>query len=511
MGNGATFRNELLDDMVAVGRAEARAVRLWMRSSRPGRLAVSWWEERAGARVHVANVEVVAGVRDQTACVTLPPDAVYGLEPLTRYRYRVTHTGSGHVLGEGSFETAPGDATDTPARFAFAVMSCHQPFDPSGRIRVDARQMLRAAYRCLQDHHVRYVLMLGDQIYADYPERASLFDAGHFATVAPPGRRSILECTTDEVRALYHQRYRRFWNVPELKAIQADFPCYMILDDHDVLDNWGTNPAHGHPPWKTVGEGALDACFDYQTSRVLASCDRRPEAFDYAFTYGHTSTFVMDLRSERRGGADGRLVSARQLERLEAFLHASSSCEVVFLALSVPMVHVPRRLARAGSRLPSWGEDFSDRWSSEAHVRDRDRVLSMLYAHQCRYPLQRLVLLSGDIHIGCAHRIRWQGSGLSLYQLVASPLTHATPRWVQLASKQLIRFKHRLATRDGQIRGQTELLPGVAGYTRNLYGGLNVGIVEVETPPSGAAPTLQFSLYGHRDDAPVCVYRSPSV
>jgi alkaline phosphatase D len=44
---------------------------------------------------------------------------------------------------------------------------------------------------------------------------------------------------------------------------------------------------------------------------------------------------------------------------------------------------------------------------------------------------------------------------------------------------------------------------------QNPYGGLNVGILEIETPTPGASPTLRFYLYSHRGEEPVCVYKSP--
>lgn len=509
MRGAADFRNEPLADMVAVGLVEAHRVRLWMRSARPGRLAVSWWAEGEPAGAHETRFDPpAADERDGTTALTIPPDGA--LSPSTPYRFRVAHA-DGHTVGEGRFETAPAHPGATPTRFAFALMSCHQPFDAAGRVRPSAPQMLRAAQRCLAEHDARFVLMVGDQMYADDPPALSLFDPDHFADAGPPGRRSILDCTAAEVRRLYQRRYRHFWGLPEMQALQAAYPCYMILDDHDVANNWGSNPAHQIPPWRTVGEGALAAFADYQAARIRATGEARPEDFHYAFTYGHTAVFVMDLRTGRRAGPGARLAAERQFDDLQRFLEATrENKKIVAVVLSVPLVHVPRRLARLGARLPGWGEDFSDRWSSDAHVRDRDRLLATIHAHQVRCPEQRVLLLSGDIHIGCVHRICWPDAAVPpLYQLIASPLTHETPRWVQLAAKQFMRLKHVVATHDGAVQGRVEAVPGVDGCARNYYGGLNLGVVEVETPSPGAAPRVRLLLYGHRGDEPVCVFHSP--
>jgi alkaline phosphatase D len=73
--------------------------------------------------------------------------------------------------------------------------------------------------------------------------------------------------------------------------------------------------------------------------------------------------------------------------------------------LSVPIIHLPKLAAKIAARVTPSGEDFSDRWSSGGHIRDRDRVLKILHEHQTQHPFQQVVLLSGDIHIGCVHKI----------------------------------------------------------------------------------------------------------
>lgn len=509
MRAGNTFRNEPLADMVGVGRVSAGEARLWMRLSGTGRYDVRWQSARRDAPAGQTQVEVAEGNDcDNTLVVRLPGEGQPPLRSLSRYRFEVRRCADGVLVGEGGFETAPATPEETPASFAFALMSCHQPFDAAGRVHRPALGMLRAARRCLRMHDARFVLMVGDQIYADHPPGLSLFDRDHFAAVAPAGRTSILDCSVEEVRRLYQNRYRHFWNLPDLKAIQAEHPCYMVLDDHDIVNNWGSNPEHRNLPWQTVGKGALRAYFDYQTSRVLPLTGAPPKSAHYAFTYGHTAAFVMDLRSTRRPGPEGRLFAEAQFEDLRAFLQQHGDSQVLLLVLSVPLIHVSPSLARLGARLPGWGEDFSDRWSSEVHIRDRDRLMELIYAHQRRHLRQRLILLSGDIHIGGVHRVRWQPGGPACYQMIASPLTHLVPKWVQFTSKQFLRLKHRLDTCDGSVRGVVEAVRGIERHRRNLYGGLNIGIVEVWTPSTGAAPSVRFSLYGHRSAEPVCVFRS---
>jgi len=74
-------------------------------------------------------------------------------------------------------------------------------------------------------------------------------------------------------------------------------------------------------------------------------------------------------------------------------------------------------MAKLVAQLPPPNEDFSDRWSSGAHIRDRDWVLKTLLRLQNSHPRQRLVLLSGDTHflmfnhqndrLVCVYRSEW--------------------------------------------------------------------------------------------------------
>lgn len=431
------------------------------------------------------------------------------LLPLLRYSYSVRHDSGDHLVGEGGFEIAPKNSDDPPARFSIAVMSCNQPFRNNGSVRRDANRMLSAVRQCFLQNNTKMVFMVGDQIYSDMPQPLSLFNQDYFSQVAPNGRNHILDCSFEEIRNIYHRRYRWFWNLEGWRDIRRQFPCYPILDDHDIVDNWGSHPKHREDRWQKLGQAARAAYFDYQGSTAIQAEDTLPPSFDYTMVYGNIAVFVLDLRSNRRAGKDGRIYSNEQEHRLNRFLEENRHAEVLFFVLSVPVVHLPRSLARIAARLFPANEDFSDRWSSGTHIRDRDRFLKRVYRHQKEHPRQRIVFLSGDIHIGCVHSIRWN-SGPPFYQLISSGVTHDTGFFIRNGSKAIIRINRHIRTRDNALQGKVRLLSG-KDRKRNPYGGLNIGLIEIMTPSSGARASLRFSLYGHRGDRPICVYRSPTI
>ncbi len=443
---------------------------------------------------------------DHTRSFGIPGEGAR-LRPNTRYRYRITGADDDRLVGEGRFETAPADPEHAAAAFSFGIMSCNQPFDAKGFVRDDARRMLRAARRALEQHDCKFIIMMGDQMYADMPTAMSLFDSDYFAHVAPPGRETIHDCTTAEVRRLYQQRYRHFGGVRQLRELLAAFPTYTIIDDHDIVDNWGSHPDHRSPKWRSVGEGARWAYFDYQAAHLMPRSGDLPPSFHYDFDYGPVSFFVMDLRSQRWvDDGEGELYATAQADDLKAFLERTRRQKVVFFVLSVPPVHLPRYLAVTAAHLTPEGEDFSDRWSSLGHVDDRDRFMKLIRSHQRAHPNQRHVFLAGDIHVGCAQELIWE-DGERLYQFISSGLTNRAGRLMQRGAELLMRFDRTFDVRGGGLRSDVKLLGGVDSRTKNPYGRLNVGVVRVsaDAPKAG----LEFFLYGHDGDEPVCVYRTP--
>lgn len=494
--------------MVAVGLVTPASARVWIRSARSGRIRIDYWLQGDTGSTRRADALIADESRaDHTTCVSLPAGRDEPpLRAATRYAFRVVHAASGTPLGEGGFDTAPRNARSAPPRFSIALMSCNQPFDDSGRVLPAGVDMLTATHACLEAHATKLVLMLGDQMYTDYPPRMSLFDSDYFRRVAPPGCNSIVECSAAQVRRLLQQRYRCFWNVPGWQYLNSHYPCLPIVDDHELVDNWGSDPAHETTTWQNYIRGARAAYQDYQGSRV--SDGREGRDFDYRIEYGPAAAYVLDLRSNRRIGDRQQICSPHQLQGLRAFLEQSADKQVLLLVLSVPAVHLPRWAARAGRPLTRAGnEDYSDRWSTGGHIRDRDLILTLLHDHQKVHPHQRLVLLSGDIHIACAHEIVWDDGTQPLVQLISSGITHSVGLAAQAASKLSILAKRRLGLQGGELSADVRLIPPENRGGKNPYTKLNLGLLEFQRTDSGRFAT-RYLIYSHREGAPVCVYRS---
>jgi phosphodiesterase/alkaline phosphatase D-like protein len=159
--------------MAAVGAVSDQRARLWLRTDAPGPFTVAVWTP--GGEVRAA---VVADRRrpeaDGTMALTIPDEApaIGLLAPETAHGFRITVSRTSELVGEGRFETAPAESARGP--YAFAFMSCHQPFRPDGSVQPEAARMLAAIEPALEAHGVKYALCIGDQIYADASHGSSL-------------------------------------------------------------------------------------------------------------------------------------------------------------------------------------------------------------------------------------------------------------------------------------------------------------------------------------------------
>lgn len=453
--------------MVAVGAVGERRARLWMRADRPGPFTLEL--RPRGGRPSVACVADRRSPGDDGAMafsvpgeVQLPP-----LSPATVYSFRINVAGTRELVGEGRFETAPPDGTDAP--YAFAFMSCHQPFRRDGSVREESARMLAALEPALEARGVKYALLIGDQIYADAPEGRRL--------LSPNAERPLVRLSLEEIRARYQGRYRRFWALPEMRRLQASRATWCVWDDHEVVDDWGARRAHTRPAWRRVFEGARMAYVDYQASRAAPPGASPPRSFHQSFVWGQAATFIMDLISDRVFvGREARVYGEEQLEALRRFLREQKSRPVVFVVLTVPPVYLPDWVVAAGERVPLARASFAARWNAARNRRALDRLLDALREHMREARSQKLVLLSGDVHQAAGLALGWPAGG-RFYQFVSSPFTHVDGNWKAAIARRLA-FTMR-SVRHGAGRLEVERLPCAGRSQRNPFDGLNVGVVHV--------------------------------
>lgn len=178
-----------------------------------------------------------------------------------------------------SFTTFPVQSGD----FSFIFGSCRYPETLWGKKLSDA--IFAAIHdRCHSDtlaeaDKARFTLMIGDQIYADLLNRH-----------VPIGRAD----TEEEFRS----RYVDAFTTRNMSTLLSSTPTYMILDDHEVEDNWSLSRIKKDPDKRKLFFTAMMFYRSYQWLHSPTT-EYGSDALYYHFNYGQYPFFVLDARSKR--------------------------------------------------------------------------------------------------------------------------------------------------------------------------------------------------------------------
>jgi alkaline phosphatase D len=401
---------------------------------------------------------------------------VQDLTPDTHYHYALILDDTPPDPRKGpypEFTTFPPPGQKAP--FAFAIGSC---FRPEGEHEGQIFQALEARR---QHDNLRFILLMGDQIYADAYQHNGI---------------GKIAATLDDYRAVYHHTWKR----PPLRHLLANLPAFMTLDDHEVDDDWCWSDSQRRqasiPWWNWVKrrvrglrprelsrqrvQDALKAYWEHQgmhaptfhlpphfdqTSRyTLAPND--PGSLAYSFTFGAAAFFVLDARTCRvrsKKEQQKTILGDDQWAAFEAWL------------LSVQHTYPLKFLVTSSALLMRLLVDvLYDRWGGFRS--ERDRFLGLLADNH----IEGVYLLSGDLH--AAHAVSAEletpsGHPLPLWEFCATPFEQRTP-WLAQYTFNPVPF------------GRVKRLRRHFTIARP-----NFGVVRVNFADTGE-PQVAFEVYG---------------
>lgn len=215
------------------------------------------------------------------------------LKAARSYNVKILKNGTSTAIKRGSFRTLP----ETMTELHILTFSCN-------RIEDDPEHK---AWHKLFDVQQKYVernapfmlLHLGDQIYEDGIER-------DIKKHAASGGGPFLHYNKKQWNALYAELYRQHWSPKYIRRVLATSPSYMIVDDHDILDDLGSlapenfewdYPMPVRGAWPERVKGALTAYTEFQKCHNPIMSD--PHRIDFEFSFGPVPIFVFDLRTQR--------------------------------------------------------------------------------------------------------------------------------------------------------------------------------------------------------------------
>src|SRR5262245_19939063 len=216
-----------------------------------------------------------------------------GLRSDWRYEYQILRRRRVVPGGFGSFRTMPDPAS--MAEVLFVAVSCSAQDDEGAWAAL--RQFIEAA-------EPRFLILMGDQVYLD--GGTSVWDE-HFDS-EPSVRRAAMA-----------EKYQENWSRDAVQAVLANITTYMMWDDHDIRDGWGSfapdSPTLAQllPAWAPIFqkhdayfEDAREVYWHFQACRnPLPEHVQQPpahgkrQALPFVFRCGRTAVLIVDGRGDR--------------------------------------------------------------------------------------------------------------------------------------------------------------------------------------------------------------------
>ena len=330
----------------------------------------------------------------------------------------------------------PAPAPQTTESITFALASCQYPGDlldrsprfsqTSGDGPADASLMRLAARLDTPDDALRprFLLLAGDQIYAD--ATAGMFD--------PTVRDDI-----------YRNSYQGFFGSRGALSVFNRLPVFMMLDDHEIADNWEPGPSPENDNQALLCDGRA-AYVKHQRDAGPPLTDANDPAVLWACIEPEgLPIFMADTRTRREarsapGFQTASIVDEPQFKRLTDWLLARKYAARPSFVVS-PSMLLPRPLglaARPASAL------HCDAWAG--YPRSLHRLLAFL----CDHEIGNAVFLSGDEHLSCVAQVsvarKAGGSKIELRSIHSSalyapyPFANAVPE--DFARLEEFEFKH---------------------------------------------------------------------
>jgi alkaline phosphatase D len=246
---------------------------------------------------------------------------------------------------------------------------------------------------------VRFALMIGDQIYAD-----------KFNRLIPLGRADTFE--------EFQERYHTAWGSLAMRRLLRKLPAYMMLDDHEIEDNW-TQDRVSKEAGRNLYLNAIRAYLSYQWSHGPRTWEG---PLYYTFECNGYPVFALDTRTQRyvddvddeskpeESLADNHLLgrpalAANEPNQLSRFLdwltRQQQTRDAVPKFVVTPSVFVPNDVTTTKGPAKKLKDD-----SWPAFPETRRAVLD----HIVKNKIQNVVFLSGDIHCTNVTTMRFDGS-----------------------------------------------------------------------------------------------------
>jgi phosphodiesterase/alkaline phosphatase D-like protein len=259
------------------------------------------------------------------------------------------------------------------------------------------------------------LFLLGDQAYAD--------DSREWPGQSLP----YVSQSGAALEASYESLYERTWSNSFVANVLASVPTYMTWDDHDLIDDWGSDPRRrARDPHAKAQFDVISGVYRrYQRSRGPG---HEGDPLDYGVQFGTVAIYMMDLRSERGVDPASPIVGRAQHQRLATWIDGlGDEVQLLVVGSSVPITFVNQATLKAGM---DDGKDLAfdlvDQWNypgKPPDFYDNRPELVRLLGTLCAWQEsgRQVIVVGGDVHMAYGHKLRSK-DGKEILSLVTSPL-----------------------------------------------------------------------------------------
>jgi alkaline phosphatase D len=406
---------------------------------------------------------------------------------------------------------------NAPDSLVFGFYSCHMPYPSGGGVR-NISQWKRME-TILEESDADFAIGCGDQVYTDGNKHVSIW-----AFLKKIKKKMLKLSKKERIRIMvswYRDIYRGYWGHKEVRAFFARFPQYMIWDDHEIMDGWGSythkelakelntwwewdDPKANRELALNMREAAEATYNEYQHSH---NPDTPKGQYDYGYTVGNCAYYIMDMRGHRdynRKSAN-KVLGTAQLERVKTWLSSKEvvNAKAVFIVSPVPIVH-HRNFIVNHADIGFFGiaDDVRDQWEHQANWTERDKLLTAVFGHSTQYK-KPVLFLSGDVHVGAAFTLsNDKHPGAKVFQLTSSAITYANYHGsiLRLIIKKSGELGHRESSRNGITR-----FNNICVFEEN-----NFAVVRT-SDLSSQDISITFDLFGASEDNELMIRKGPHV
>jgi alkaline phosphatase D len=476
--NDRPWPNPRLKRAAIVGHTTDTSTRIWFRTAAPGDYTLLLYPASKDAEgvlfrgfkmVPYSSLDALPRYVQKIplTVVDYSSDSTYvvdigDLNALTEYRYAlhgVEYDTPRILIGHDRsyhFRTLPAKQST----HSFAFYSCHMPYKHSifGGTNIVNMEMWGVLNDVMSRHYAndfRFIIGGGDQIYTD---GVKTLDIWKYLNSVMKKEVNVLYPSVNEMVSWYRDIYRGYWGFPAVREAFSNYPTYMIWDDHELKDGWGSDIL------ATTGKDDLDEIFDKRKDKKLTRSDclelldrmrkaavqvyeeyqhshnpKTPKGqYDYSISNDCCAVYFLDGRGCRDVNRKSRrILGQSQLNRFIAWLDALDPAvtKYVFIVSAVPVLHMTPVLVNADDNvladLTNLQDDLRDAWEHRLHDSERKVLVKALFEAAGRGI--RVSILSGDVHTSAVFRMVDDAQGAVIYQLTSSAITYNKSRllsWV---------------------------------------------------------------------------------